>query len=68
MLGMSNIKFNKNKTDNDIMINSYPFESKNINNIFCPKFDLSNENKLDYFTPPGFSLNNSSIVCSTKNK
>lgn len=61
---MSNTKFEKNNIDN-ISVNNYPFESKNIDNIFCPKFNLSKENKFDYFTPPGFSLDSSSIVYPT---
>ena len=64
---MNNTKLNKNNMD-DVSVNNYPFESKNIDNIFCPQFNSSKANQIDYFTPPGFSLDNSSIVCSTKNK
>ena len=62
-------KMNKDKLNNniitDINVNSYPFECTDIENLFCPK---SNTNEIDYFTPPGFSLNNSSIIYFTKNK
>lgn len=63
------MKMNNDKLNNiGININNYPFECTEIDSLFCPKSNLSKTNKIDYFTPPGFSLDNSSIICSIKNK